>query len=57
MGSKWLGGFKVESVFYPSEVYQMSTRNSWELEVKKKLSTQMVIATLKQVKPIQKKGS
>ena len=33
--SKPLGGSKVNSAFYPSEVDQMSTRNSWELSGKK----------------------
>ena len=31
MASNALGGFMVNSDFYPSEVYQMSTRNSWVL--------------------------
>ena len=29
--SKPIGGSKVDSVFHPSEVNQMSTRNSWEI--------------------------
>ena len=33
--SKPLGGFKVDSVFHPSEVDQISTRNFWELSGKK----------------------
>ena len=34
-GSKPLGGSKVDSTFYPSEVDQMSTKNSWGLSGKK----------------------
>ena len=34
-GSKPLGGSKVDSVFHPSEVNKMSTRNFWELSGKK----------------------
>ena len=33
--SKPLGGFKVNSAFHPSEVDQLSTRKSWELNGKK----------------------
>ena len=33
--SKPLGGSKVDSVFHPSEVDKMSTRNFWELSGKK----------------------
>ena len=33
--SKPLGGSKVDSGFHPSEVDKMSTRNFWELNVKK----------------------
>ena len=32
---KPLGGSKVDSVFHPSEVDKMSTRNFWELSDKK----------------------
>ena len=32
---KCLGGSKVDSVFHPSEVDQMSSRNFWELSGKK----------------------
>ena len=32
---KTLGGSKVDAVFHPSEVDQMSTRNFWELSGKK----------------------
>ena len=34
-GSKPLGGSKDDSAFHPSEVNKMSTRNFWELSVKK----------------------
>ena len=30
-GSIPLGGFKVDSIFHPSEVDEMSIRNSWKL--------------------------
>ena len=33
--SKPLGGSKVDSVFHPSEVDKMNTRNFWELNGKK----------------------
>ena len=33
--SKPVGGSKVDSAFHPSEVDKMSTRNFWELSVKK----------------------
>ena len=33
--SKPLGGSKVDSVFHPSEVDKLSTRNFWELSGKK----------------------
>ena len=35
VGIKPLGGSKVNSVFHPSEVDKLSTRNSWELNGKK----------------------
>ena len=34
-GFKTLGGSKVNSTVHPSEVDQLSTRNSWELNDKK----------------------
>ena len=33
--SKPLGGSKVDSVFHPSKIDKMSTRNFWELSGKK----------------------
>ena len=33
--AKPLGGSKIDSVFHPSEVGKMSTRNFWELSGKK----------------------
>ena len=35
MCSNTLGGFKVDSVFHPSEVDKMSTRDFWKLSGKK----------------------
>ena len=37
---KTLGGSKVKSVFHPSEVDKMITRNFWELSGKSKLPPQ-----------------
>ena len=50
-----LGGSKVSSAFHPSEVDQISTRNSWESAVKSKLSPLSVFAPLSQFNPIHKK--
>ena len=51
-GSKPLGGFKVNSALYPSEVDQLSTRNSWELNGKR--SPHSCIVALRQLNPIYK---
>ena len=40
---KIIGNPKVTSAFHPSEVNQMSIGNSWDLEVKGKLSPQKKI--------------
>ena len=53
-----LGGGKVDSVFYSSEVDQMNARRIiGELVVKSKLSPRNGSAALRQLKPIHEKGS
>ena len=54
-GSKSLGGSKYDLSFYPSEVDQISTRNSWELKVKSKISPGNGSVTLRKLNPIHKK--
>ena len=47
--------YKVDSAFHPSKVYQMSTKNSWELTVKSKLSPRRVSVTWRQLNSIHNK--
>ena len=56
LGSKLLGGSKVSSAFHPSEVDQLSTRNSWELNVKSKMFPRNGSVALRQMNHIHKKG-
>ena len=53
-GSKPLDDFKFDTSFHPSEVDQMSTRNSWGLVVKSKLSPSSGFVALRQLNPIHK---
>ena len=50
-GLKPLGGCKVDSAFHPSKVDEMSTRNSWGLMVKSKLSPHSGSVALRQMNP------
>ena len=56
LSSKPLGGSKFDSAFNPSKVEQMSTRTSWNLVLKKKLSPCNSPVALKQLNTIHKKG-
>ena len=54
--SKPVGGSKVDSVFHPSKVDEVSTRNFWELSGKKVNCLLEVALALRQLNPIHKKG-
>ena len=48
---KTLGDSKVDAVFHPSEVDQMSTRNFWELSGKKWTASSKWLSSLEAVQP------
>ena len=52
---KTLGGLMVHSVFHPTKVDQISTKESWDLLVKTNLSPRSSYAALGKVNPIHEK--
>ena len=49
---KWLVGSKIYFVFHPPKVNELSTRNSWGLVVKSKLSPCSVFVAFRQLNPV-----